>query len=101
MDKDLEDMDEDLELIRKCLTLISRIAARGAGSPDPDYVRDTLMELAYALTRSDTDDLGSAERPSRPEALEKLHKELDYTDWTDDPFNAHSILHYAARTTWN
>jgi hypothetical protein len=39
-------MMKNLEVIRKCLTLISRIAARGACSPDAQNVSD--LELTYA-----------------------------------------------------
>jgi hypothetical protein len=42
-------MDDDLELVKRYLTLISRIAARGASSPDPDHIRDTLLEVCFAL----------------------------------------------------
>ena len=68
-------MDEDLDLTKRCLTLISRIAARGACSPYPDHVADTLMELTYALLEPcrDADKLGSVlERRARN--LDKVHR---------------------------
>jgi hypothetical protein len=96
-------MGKDLELVRKCLTLISRIAARGASSPDPAHVRDTLMELTYALERESdwTQPLAARVRPSSGRDLERLHGELDFIDATSQPLAANLILKCASRSTWN
>ena len=48
-------MDKYLELRKRCLTLISRIAARANSSPYPDHARGTLRELNYALRKSPYD----------------------------------------------
>ena len=90
-----EEMDKKLELTRRCLTLISRIAVRGACSPDPQQVVDTLMELSYALFE---------ERHStgnRLRDLERMHYKLDYIDSTSEEFTARHVLQYAVRSTWN
>ena len=95
-------MDEDLDLTKRCLTLISRIAARGACSPYPDHVADTLMELTYALLEPcrDADKLGSVlERRARN--LDKVHGALDFIDSTSQEFTARYVLSYALRSTWN
>jgi hypothetical protein len=42
-------MDKNLNLVRKCLTRISRIAARSAAAQDPQYVSDILFLLSYAF----------------------------------------------------
>jgi hypothetical protein len=90
-------METDLELVKKCLTLISRIAARGASSSDPDHVLYTLMELAYALDHA---------RKAKGYRLvdfdiEFLHQELDFTDSTSEPMTAEMILKYSSRNTFN
>ena len=90
-------MEENLELKRKCLTLISRIAARAAGSPDPDHVADTLMELAYALETPHRD----AERANSVGSFDRLYQELNYIDSTSQEFTAYHVLKYACRNTWN
>jgi hypothetical protein len=40
-----------LDLKRKCLARITRIAARGASSLDPDDINATLQDLAYLLNQ--------------------------------------------------
>jgi hypothetical protein len=45
-------MDKYLELRKRCLTLISRIAARAASSPYPGHARISLWELNYVLRDS-------------------------------------------------
>lgn len=96
-------MDNELELKRRCLTLISRIAARAANSPDHDHVRDTLFELDYALKRSpnaanpSTSDI----RPDTFRDLRRLHQDLDFIDVTGDEFTVFHFLKYSTRSTWN
>lgn len=90
--------DGDIELVRKCLTLISRIAARSAASPDPEHVDDTLMELEYALRKSP---FGTGTTGNRADDLARLHQELDFIDSTSQGFTARDILKYAVRNTWN
>ncbi|MGO9113018.1 MAG: hypothetical protein ACLP9L_27620 [Thermoguttaceae bacterium] len=95
-------MDKNLELTSRCLTLISRIAARGACCPYSDEVADTLMELASALLepRRDTDELGSVlERRGRD--LDQMHQRLDFIDSTSRDFTARDVLKYALQSTWN
>ena len=99
--------DKDIELVRKCLTLISRIAARGACSPDIEHVRYTLMELGYALFKSESTNSptalleGSISMSRRIRDLEETHRELDFIDSTSQDFTAHDALKYATRGTWN
>ena len=88
-------MEKTLELTRKCLTLISRIAARGACSPDPEHIVDTLMELTYALSEP----LYSTRNGVRE--LDRMHRELDFIDSTFQEFTARHVLKYALRSTWN
>ena len=94
-------MEPNLELVRKCLTLISRIAARGACSPIPQHVRDTLMEVTYALDRARN--LIRSYIPDFDDdcRLESLHKTLDDIDSTSEPMTAHLILKYLSRNTLN
>jgi hypothetical protein len=91
-------IDEKLELTRKCLTLISRIAARSAASPDPEHVHDTLMELDYALRKSPH---GPKKTGNHVYDLNRLHQELDFIDSTSQEFTAYDVLKYATRNTWN
>jgi len=96
-------MDKNLDLVRKCLTLISRIAARGASSPDPDHVSDTLFELSCAL---ETNPYGSGtlEPPISPKSirqLERLHQELDFIDSTSTGYTARDVLKFMNTSTWN
>ena len=104
---DIEGSYEDIELVRKCLTLISRIAARGACSPDMDHVRDTLMELGSALLKSQSTNMPTAisegliSMSRRIRDLEGTHQELDFIDSTSQEFTAYHVLKYATRCTWN
>jgi hypothetical protein len=86
-------MAEDPALER-CLTLISRIAARGAASPIDEHVRDTLMELQFYL--DERQELFNGET-----RLERLHRDLYHMDVSSEPLIAELILKYAARTAWN
>ena len=89
---------EDSDLIRRCLTLVSRIAARGACSPNLLHVADTLAELRIALV-----DPKREEHPfhASGDELDKIHHELDFIDSTSEEFTAFQVLRYAVRATWN
>jgi hypothetical protein len=96
-------MDKNLDLVRKCLTLISRIAARGAAAPDPEYVSDILFQLSYAL---ETYPYSSRafEPPVSPKSiyqLHKLHQELDEIDLTCTGYTARDFLRFVNTSTWN
>ena len=95
-------MKENLDVIRRCLTLISRIAARGSCSPDSCHVADTLMELRFALVapRLGRDTHDQIVDPSDGE-LDKIHHELNFIDSTSQEFTAFQVLKYAVRSTWN
>jgi hypothetical protein len=95
-------MMNNLEVIRKCLTLISRIAARGACSADEQNVADTLMELTYALLeprRSRDESDAVLEQEMRD--LDRIHKELDFIDSTSQNLTASDAVKFAVRSTWN
>jgi hypothetical protein len=83
-------MDRDQALQMKCLTLISRIAARGAMHPDPGRVYDTLMELCFTLRRR-----------LRGRDLERMHHDLDWIDVTSPPSDPLEALKFEVRSTWN
>lgn len=83
-------MENDVELTRKCLTLIGRIAVRGACSPDAQEVADTLMELTCALVER---------RQMRD--LDRMHRDLDFIDSTSRGFTARDMLKFALQSTWN
>jgi hypothetical protein len=85
--------DETQRMQKKCLTLISRIAWKGASSADPERAYDALLELAYALER----ELVGAD-------LERLHMALDEIDSTDavtEPLGIPDMLKFQARSTLN
>jgi hypothetical protein len=76
------DGERRIEMARKCLRLISRIATRGAcaGSPaDVGYALEELSQVLFERT-------GSEERRFEPVAadqigdLSRLHEELDFVD---------------------
>jgi hypothetical protein len=95
-------MEDNLQQVRKCLTLISRIAARGACSPLPEHVRDTLFELIYALdARRGWPEPTAHEMTSNERRVQRLHDELDEIDATSQPLQASLILEYSVRSTWN
>ena len=87
-------MEKDLALVKRCLTLISRIAARGAASPIDEHVFDTLMELRFYL--DERKELFDGETP-----LERLYRDLNDRDVTSESLSAELILKYTARTAWN
>ena len=68
----------NLEKIRKCLTLVGPIAARGAISSDEQQVADTLMELAYVMHRPwrDCSFAESMLKSQKMRDLDNLHEEL-------------------------
>jgi hypothetical protein len=82
-------MDRTLELKRKCLARIVKIAARGAASLDPDDVNTTLFELWWALDNYLDHD------------LRQLHGELSCFSPTADGLTAYDMLDFAIRSTWN
>jgi len=71
-----------LELARQCLARISRIAARGAGSQNPDHVGYALQELTQVLLER----TGTEERAFEPVPagqipnLSWLYGELDFVE---------------------
>jgi hypothetical protein len=94
-------METNLELVRECLTLIGRIGARGVSSPDPERVRDTLMELTYALDHARNAKgyaIGGFDTNCR---LASLHQELDFIDSTSEPITPEAILKDSPRNTFN
>jgi len=96
-------MDKNLDLVRRCLTLISRVAARGASSPDPEHVSDTLFELSYALEKCSYD-ARTLEPPASLKGiyrLDKLHRDLDFIDSTSTGYTARDFLKFMNTSTWN
>jgi hypothetical protein len=79
----------DLEMKRKCLAAITRIAARGAASWDPDDVHYSLQELGYLLKMYLDKDVAS------------LHDELEAFRPTRDGLTAYDMLDFAIRSAWN
>jgi hypothetical protein len=95
-------MKKNLEVTRKCLTMISRIAARGACSSDAQNVADTLMELTYALLElRRCTDASDPVHEYRTRDLDRMHKELDFIDSTSQNLNARDALKFTVRSTWN
>jgi len=96
-------MDKNLDVVRKCLTLISRIAARGAAAQDSQYVSDILFQLSYALETS----------PYRSRMLEppvssksihqlhKLHQELDEIESLSPGYTVQDFLRFVNTSTLN
>jgi hypothetical protein len=82
-------MDNNLDLKRKCLALITRIAARGASSLDPDDVNVTLDDLAYFLNHWLHRD------------LDQLCTELTIFAPTRDGLTAYDLVGFAIRSSWN
>lgn len=91
--------EDNTEIARECLTLINRIAARAAASPDVEHVADTLMELYYALKQSQQHAIEGA-NPGRRNLM-RTHEELDFIDSTSQGLTAREVLKYAIRSTWN
>jgi hypothetical protein len=94
-------VDNELDLTRRCLVLISRIAARAAASPDADHVSDTLMELAIALERPKGLQTGHSGDQHPARSLDRIHQELNFIDSTSQEFTARDALKFALRSTWN
>ena len=96
-------MDKNLDLVRRCLTLISRIAARGASSVDPEDASDILFELSYTL-ESYPYRAWILEPPISQKGiyqLHRLHEELDYADSTSTGYTARDFLKFVNTSTWN
>ena len=94
-------MEDNLTLVRRCLTLISHIAARGARSTDEEHVHDTLYELAGAMAELGSLKVGAYEATNHTGNLKRVHDELDFIDSTSEPLTAELILKYFTRSTWN
>jgi|HubBroStandDraft_5_1064220.scaffolds.fasta_scaffold2421729_1 hypothetical protein len=86
-------MDQDDELVRACLTLISRIAAQGASSPEPRAVHNAMLGLRIAFDDRFAGYIGT--RSQR--MLESLKISQSMSVGT----GAAAILSAAARSTWN
>ena len=93
---------QNIDLVRKCLTLISRIAARGAAAQDPQYVSDILFQLSYALEtylyRS-----CMLEPPVSSKSIHQLHnlrQELDEID-SMTGYTVQDFLRCVNTSTWN
>ena len=74
--------DRNLEMARKCLSLIRDIAERGASSWDPGDVGYALQELSQVLLeRTGTEDILFWPVPADEiEGLAALYEELDFVD---------------------
>jgi hypothetical protein len=95
-------MDKNLDLVRKCLTRISRIAARGAAAQDPQYVSDILFQLSYAFETYPYRSL-MLEPPVSSKSihqLHKLHQELDEIDSMSN-YTVQDFLRFVNTSTWN
>jgi hypothetical protein len=68
------------EMARRCLSLISEIAGRGARSRDPDQIGYAMQELTQVLLeRTGCDDrLFEAVAADQIKGLTKLYRELDF-----------------------
>ena len=96
-------MDKNLDLVRKCLTLISRITARGAAAQDPQFVSDILFQLSYALETYPYSSL-AFEPPISPKSihqLHKLHQELDEIESLSPDYTVQDFLRFANTSTLN
>ena len=95
-------MNKNLEVIRRCLALVSRIAARGACSPDPCYVADALMQLRSALvdSRHGRDTSSQIIDPLACE-LNEIHQDLDSIDTNAHAFTAFDMVKFAVQSTSN
>ena len=79
-------MYEKLEDVRKCLSLISRITARGARCLDACNVVDALVELRLVLSPDVNEDpIHQIYSPS-PGQLDNLHDELEYLEWISQEY---------------
>ena len=86
----------NLDLARRCLTLIQEIAERGALSQDPEHVGYALQELSQVLLeRTGTEELYFEPVPATElKGIESLHRELDFVNncsrkmaWKDPNLN--------------
>jgi hypothetical protein len=95
-------MNEKLEVIRRCLTLVCRIAARGACSPDPCYVEDALLQLRFALLdpRHRRDTHIQIVETRRCELIE-IYQDLAFIDTNAHKFIASDVVRFAVQSTTN
>src|SRR5712672_2390268 len=74
--------EDRIELAKKCLRLIGRIAERGARSQDPEIIGYAIQELSQVLLER----TGTEDRVFEPvdadqlHDLSRLHTELDWVD---------------------
>ena len=78
------------EMARRCLSLISEIAGRGARSRDPEQIGYALQELTQVLfERTGCDDrLFEPVAADQIKGLTKLHGELDFINGSSQDFMA-------------
>ena len=74
--------EDRIELAKKCLRLISRIAERGARSQNPEIIGYALQELSQMLLeRTGTQDrVFEPVRADQIDDLTRLYGELDFVD---------------------
>lgn len=96
-------MERDIELVRRCHTLISRIAALGACTSYSALARDLLFDLVYELSklREPAGGWSETEASNGLRRLERLHRRLAFIDSTSEGLTACEILREANRSTWN
>jgi len=70
------------ELARRCLSLISEIAGRGARSRDPEQIGYALQELTQVLLErtGQKDRVFEPVPPDQLRGLSKLYEELDFVN---------------------
>jgi hypothetical protein len=100
--KNLEDAKR-IETARKCLSLISRIAARGACSECPDEIGYALEELSQALfERTGSDRIMFLPVPANEiRGLDQLLVELGFIDSGSSELGAANPVKGAPHGTWN
>ena len=96
-------MDKDLELRKRCLTLISHLAARAASSPYAEHAELMLKELKYALSESpsDLESMDSVATSDELYELDQLCRLLKFIDSNCQRYTAYHVLKFATRSTWN
>ena len=74
--------EDRIELAKKCLRLIGRIAERGARSQNPEIIGYALQELSQVLLeRTDTQDrVFEPVDADQLQDLVRLYEELDFVD---------------------
>lgn len=86
-------MDEDDEVVRRCLTLISRIAAQGASSTEPAEVHDAMLGLRIAFDDRLAGYIGTRSH--------RMLESLNIFRSMSERISAPAILRYSAPSTWN